>query len=124
MAMGEGGMVTTNDDAIAEKVRLMRSHGMTSLTLDRYKGHNYSYDVVELGYNYRNTEIQAAIGLVQLKKLPEYNKKRTESQVGTLRLVNVFYFSSLWLNWFTSRKLKTSLKDTEEITFSSYSRNL
>jgi len=76
MAMGEGGIVTTDDDGIAEKLRLMRSHGMTSLTLDRYKGHNYSYDVIELGYNYRNTELQATIGLVQLRKLPDYNLQR------------------------------------------------
>lgn len=76
MAMGEGGIVATDNDDIAARLKLMRSHGMTSLTLDRYKGHNYSYDVVELGYNYRPTEITAALGMVQLKKLAVNNERR------------------------------------------------
>lgn len=78
MSMGEGGAVITDDDAVAEKIRLMRSHGMTTLTLDRYKGHSYSYDVVLPGYNYRPTEMQAALGFEQLKKLPGYNSRRAE----------------------------------------------
>jgi dTDP-4-amino-4,6-dideoxygalactose transaminase len=76
LATGEGGMVTTNDDRLAGKLRLLRSHGMTSVTLDRHKGHAYSYDVVELGYNYRMTEISAALGILQLKKLHQANRKR------------------------------------------------
>jgi dTDP-4-amino-4,6-dideoxygalactose transaminase len=76
LATGEGGMLTTDDDKIADKLRLIRSHGMTTLTLDRFKGHAYTYDVVDLGYNYRTSEINAAIGIVQLKKLPEKNRKR------------------------------------------------
>lgn len=78
MATGEGGMIVTNRDDLAQKLKLLRSHGMTTLTLDRYKGHAYSYDVVELGYNYRVTEICAAIGLVQLQKLVPNNKRRAE----------------------------------------------
>ena len=78
LATGEGGMLVTNRDDIAEKVRLLRSHGMTSMTWDRHQGHAYSYDVVELGYNYRLDEIRAALGLVQLKKLAENNRKRAE----------------------------------------------
>jgi len=78
MATGEGGMIVTNRDDLAQKLKLIRSHGMTTLTLDRYKGHAYSYDVVELGYNYRVTEICAAIGLVQLQKLVPNNKRRAE----------------------------------------------
>ncbi len=78
MATGEGGIVTTNDDEIAEKIRLMRSHGMTSLTWDRARGHAFSYDVVELGFNYRIDEIRSAIGLVQLEKLQANNRKREE----------------------------------------------
>jgi dTDP-4-amino-4,6-dideoxygalactose transaminase len=73
MTTGEGGMVTTNDDAIAEKIRLLRSHGMTTLTYDRHKGHASSYDVVMLGYNYRTDEIHSAIGLAQLKKIDRLN---------------------------------------------------
>jgi dTDP-4-amino-4,6-dideoxygalactose transaminase len=78
MASGEGGMVTTNDDELAERIRLLRSHGMTSLTLDRYKGHAHSYDVTEFGYNYRPTEITAALGMVQLNKLARKNEMRKE----------------------------------------------
>jgi dTDP-4-amino-4,6-dideoxygalactose transaminase len=76
MSTGEGGMITTNNDELADKVRLLRSHGMTSLTLDRHKGHAFSYDVLDFGYNYRPTEITAAIGLVQLKKLLTKNQNR------------------------------------------------
>ena len=73
MATGEGGMVTTNNEMVAQKVKLLRSHGMTSPTWERHKGKTYSYDVVDLGYNYRMTEIAAALGLEQLKKLPKNN---------------------------------------------------
>lgn len=78
MTTGEGGMVTTNDDTLYEKLRLLRSHGMTSLTWDRHKGHAWSYDVVELGYNYRIDEIRAALGNAQLKKLDGFNARRRE----------------------------------------------
>lgn len=76
MTTGEGGMVVTNDDSLFEKLRLLRSHGMTTLTWDRHKGHAWSYDVVELGYNYRIDEIRAALGLVQLSKLDRNNERR------------------------------------------------
>ena len=76
MTTGEGGMITTNDDVLANKIMLMRSHGMTSGTLDRHKGHAFSYDVTELGHNYRIDEIRSALGIVQLNKLEENNKKR------------------------------------------------
>lgn len=76
MTTGEGGMVVTNDNGHAQKLRLLRSHGMTSLTWDRHKGHAWSYDVVDLGYNYRIDEIRAALGKVQLAKLPANNEKR------------------------------------------------
>jgi dTDP-4-amino-4,6-dideoxygalactose transaminase len=76
LATGEGGMIVTDRDDLAEKIRLMRSHGMTSLTWDRHKGHAYSYDVVTLGYNYRLDEMRAALGLVQLAKLERDNTRR------------------------------------------------
>jgi len=75
---GEGGMIVTNDDKLAERIKILRSHGMTSLTWDRYSGHSYTYDVVDLGHNYRLNEIASAIGLIQLKKLEKNNKKRKE----------------------------------------------
>jgi len=76
MTTAEGGMLVTNDDQIAEKVRILRSHGMTTLTWDRHQGHASTYDVVDLGYNYRIDEIRAAIGREQLKKLPAGNARR------------------------------------------------
>ena len=78
MTTGEGGMLVTNDDTLFEKLRLLRSHGMTTLTWDRHKGHAWSYDVVELGYNYRIDEIRAAIGVAQLKKLEQNNARRRQ----------------------------------------------
>ena len=76
MTTSEGGMVVTNDDLLADKLRVMRSHGMTSQSWDRYKGHAWSYDVVGLGYNYRIDEIRSSIGRVQLKKVAGFNQRR------------------------------------------------
>lgn len=76
MVTGEGGMIVTNNDTLAEKIRIMRSHGMTTLTWDRHKGRAHSYDVVDIGFNYRINEIASALGLVQLQKLNKNNDKR------------------------------------------------
>ncbi|MDI7258446.1 MAG: DegT/DnrJ/EryC1/StrS family aminotransferase [Thermodesulfobacteriota bacterium] len=76
MTTGEGGMVVTNHDDLAKKIRVFRSHGMTALTWDRHRGHASSYDVTMLGYNYRIDEIRSAIGLVQLRSLESNNGKR------------------------------------------------
>ena len=76
LATGEGGMVVTNRAEIAEKIKLLRSHGMTTLTWDRHRGHASSYDVVDLGYNYRIDEIRSALGLAQLSKLQKNNARR------------------------------------------------
>lgn len=76
LPVGEGGMIVTNDDALAARIRLLRSHGMTTLTWDRWRGHAHSYDVVEQGFNYRLDELRAAIGLVQLGRLREQNAAR------------------------------------------------
>ncbi len=78
LSTGEGGMVVTNRDDIAEMVRVLRSHGMTSLTWDRHRGHASTYDVTALGYNYRIDEIRAALGLAQLHKLADNNARRGE----------------------------------------------
>ena len=76
IAIGEGGMVVTRSDELYEKLKLLRSHGMSAQSFDRYKGRAVSYDVVSAGLNYRLTETNSAIGLVQLAKLPEANEKR------------------------------------------------
>jgi perosamine synthetase len=65
MTTAEGGMVTTDDDQVAERVRLLRSHGMKR---------RYYHDL--LGYNFRMTDLQAALGLAQLTKLETFNEKR------------------------------------------------
>lgn len=76
LATGEGGMLVTDDDRLAERARLLRSHGMTTLTWDRHQGHAHSYDVVAAGYNYRLDEMRAALGLVQLARLEAANERR------------------------------------------------
>lgn len=68
MTTGEGGMVTTNDDAIAERTRVLINHGMKV---------RYHHDT--LGYNYRMTDLAAAIGTVQLKRLDNFNARRVEA---------------------------------------------
>jgi len=81
LSMGEGGAVLTSSEENYEKCKYLRSHGMTTLTLDRHKGHAYTYDVVAAGYNYRLDEIRAAIGIVQLEKLPEMNMRRRQAML-------------------------------------------
>ena len=78
LPVGEGGMVVTEDDALAERIRLFRSHGMTTLTWDRHRGHASSYDVVLQGFNYRVDELRAAIGLVELGRVREANRARAK----------------------------------------------
>ena len=78
MAMGEGGMVTCGRADLAERVRLLRSHGMTTLTWDRHRGHASTYDVRLNGYNYRMDELHGALGRVQLSRLEAGNRNRAE----------------------------------------------
>lgn len=81
MTTSEGGMLLANSQELNDKMRNLRSHGMTSVTLDRHKGHAYSYDVINLGFNYRLDEIRAAIGIEQLKNLAQWNNKRKENSL-------------------------------------------
>jgi dTDP-4-amino-4,6-dideoxygalactose transaminase len=76
LSVGEGGMVAVNNLNLYEKCKYLRSHGMTVASFDRIKGRASSYDVVEAGLNYRIDELRAALGLVQLAKLPQANKAR------------------------------------------------
>jgi dTDP-4-amino-4,6-dideoxygalactose transaminase len=76
LPVGEGGMIVTDDAGVADRVRLLRSHGMTTLTWDRHRGHAHSYDVVAQGFNYRLDEVRAAVGLVQLSRLQAGNAAR------------------------------------------------
>jgi dTDP-4-amino-4,6-dideoxygalactose transaminase len=78
LAAGEGGAVVTDDDALAERMRLLRSHGMTTLTWDRHRGHAAGYDVVALGFNYRIDEPRAALLTARLGRLDAENARRGE----------------------------------------------
>ena len=78
LATGEGGLVVARSPDVAERIRNLRRHGMSSVTWDRENGHAFSYDVTALGYNYRTTEIQSALASVQLSKLERSNRRRRE----------------------------------------------
>jgi dTDP-4-amino-4,6-dideoxygalactose transaminase len=78
LATGEGGLLVTNDDDTAIGLRLLRSHGMTSLTYQRHRTRTHGYDVLSVGHNHRCTEIMAALALEQLKKLDAGNARRRE----------------------------------------------
>jgi dTDP-4-amino-4,6-dideoxygalactose transaminase len=69
LCVGEGGMVTTASDELAERIKLLRSHAMTSGTWDRHSGRTDTYDVVDVGFNYRIDEPRAALGLSRLARL-------------------------------------------------------
>jgi len=77
---GEGGAVTTNDEKLYQSLLLLRTHGITrdaSQFVNSYEGAWY-YEMQELGFNYRITDIQCALGVSQLKKLKRFAKRRTE----------------------------------------------
>ncbi|NRB72730.1 MAG: UDP-4-amino-4,6-dideoxy-N-acetyl-beta-L-altrosamine transaminase [Verrucomicrobiales bacterium] len=87
LTTGEGGMVTTNNPEIAERARLLRSHGMvrkpdkfqlfgTSGALSEVG--DWAYEMQELGFNYRLTDLQCALGISQLKRLPEFIERRQQ----------------------------------------------
>lgn len=78
ISTGEGGMLVTNNTEIYNRSKLLRSHGMTSLSYERAKGHSTSYDVIDLGFNYRMEDIRSSIGVVQLDKIEKDLKKRAE----------------------------------------------
>jgi perosamine synthetase len=75
---GEGGMITTDDQKLAEKMRLFRNHGITTDHRQRDVQGSWFYEMVDLGYNYRITDFQCALGMSQLKKLPKWVERRQE----------------------------------------------
>lgn len=76
LVTGEGGMAVTDNSYLAKRIRLLRSHAMTTLSWERHKGDALFYDVVDLGYNYRFDEIRAVLGIIQLKKIHKNNLRR------------------------------------------------
>ena len=84
MPVGEGGMVVTAEERVADRIRLLRSHAMTSVTWDRHRGHAETYDVIDLGFNYRLDEPRAAMAHAHLD---EYGARleRLRATVSTYR---------------------------------------
>ena len=76
---GEGGMAVTNDETLAKQMRLLRSHGITNFPADmhpRPTDEIWNYQQIDLGFNYRMTELQAALGLSQIQRLDSFVEKR------------------------------------------------
>ena len=78
LSTGEGGMLVTNNEDYFQDAKLRRSHGMTTMSYERAKGHATEYDIQKLGFNYRMDDIRASIGVVQFSKLKKDLKKREE----------------------------------------------
>lgn len=77
LCTAEGGMLTTNDDALAEKIRILSLHGLSKDAWKRYSNEGYKhYDVIYAGYKYNMTDIQSSLGIEQLKKLAGFSKIR------------------------------------------------
>lgn len=83
IATGEGGIIATRDESLYKRLLLLRSHGLTRQTWERHKSgnkvHENLYDLAEPGFNYRPTEITAALGIEQLKKMSRINKIREKN---------------------------------------------
>lgn len=72
----EGGVVTTNDASLAQRLRIFRNHGITTDARERHEKGNWAYDLVALGYNYRLSDLQCALGISQLGKLDVWLERR------------------------------------------------
>jgi perosamine synthetase len=75
---GEGGMITTDNPELAERMRIFRNHGITSDYRQREKKAHWFYEMIDLGYNYRITDIQCALGISQFDKLSGFLARRRE----------------------------------------------
>jgi perosamine synthetase len=75
---GEGGVVTTDDARLAGRMRVFRNHGITSDHRQREAAGSWAYEMVDLGYNYRLSDFQCALGMSQLGKLPAWTARRRE----------------------------------------------
>ena len=78
MTTGEGGIVTTESDQLADRLRRFRTHGVSRSASDSELDGSWYYDVTELGFNYRLTDFQAALGLSQLRHLDHWIERRNE----------------------------------------------
>ena len=104
MTTGEGGAIIAHSRTLREAIRQARSHGMTSGTRQRLDSRSPDYDVTMLGFNFRMDELRAALGLVQLKKLPEWNDIRRRLSLRYRQLIAehcpsvVVPFADPWLS--------------------------
>ncbi len=73
---GEGGMITTNNADYANRMRIFRNHGITSDHHQREKNGSWFYEMTDLGYNYRMTDFQCALGISQMQKIPRFLERR------------------------------------------------
>ena len=78
MTSGEGGMITTDNAELAQKMRVFRNHGITTDHRAREQAGSWFYEMVELGFNYRLSDINCALGISQLPKVPLWTKKRQQ----------------------------------------------
>ncbi|HEX5908962.1 MAG TPA: DegT/DnrJ/EryC1/StrS family aminotransferase [Thermoleophilaceae bacterium] len=97
LCVGEGGAVITADPDMEARVRSLRSHAMTSVTWDRHRGYAQSYDVVDVGYNFRMDEPRAALGLSRLPRLAgEIERRRAVAAGYRERLAGVDGIELMW----------------------------
>ncbi|MEW6659536.1 MAG: UDP-4-amino-4,6-dideoxy-N-acetyl-beta-L-altrosamine transaminase [Thermodesulfobacteriota bacterium] len=75
---GEGGMVVTSHKELAAKMRLFRNHGISTDFRERAARNTWHYEMVDLGYNYRLSDLNCALGLSQLQKMPQWLQKRRD----------------------------------------------
>lgn len=78
LTTAEGGMLVVRDAGRRQRARMLRTHGMTTSSLDRERGRAVGYDVVECGHNFRMDELRGALGLVQIERLTGWNRVRRE----------------------------------------------
>lgn len=94
---GEGGMVTTSDEAVADRIRVMSLHGLSKQAWNRYAGGSWRYDIVAPGYKYNLTDIASALGLAQLSRATDmaigraYIAERYSNAFGSLEVFDCPY---------------------------------
>lgn len=106
ISTGEGGILTTNNEDLYNKAKLLRSHGMTTMSYDRSRGHVTDYDVVELGYNYRIDDLRASLAISQLNKLKNDLVKR--EQVRKLYIEKLISNKNIYLPFFDYKEFSSN----------------
>ena len=122
ISTGEGGMLTTNDDDIYQRCKLLRSHGMTTMSFQRALGHATEYDIKEIGFNYRLDDIRASLAIAQLSKLDNDLQKRKivrkwyEERLGFIQeiIIPFLQHNGFVSNYIMPLVLKYSTKDKRD----------